>query len=168
VTLTEALSLPLSFSQSLSVEQDTRRVGSPPPCIDRERTGYESLTAREIANRLRALQRPTIVPDGAKARILPWRSPAASRDLLAASIYDKCSVGPSVRPIWTRYCFTMTNMIKVCSNCRCARVFIINTRPDKIVKDGTNARIWPRRSDVCHTGVPRSYPPPPQDPSVAL
>ena len=28
-----------------------------------------------------------------------------------ASVYDKYSVGPSIRPICTRCCFTMTNMI---------------------------------------------------------
>jgi len=35
-------------------------------------------------------------------------------DLIAASIHDKYSVGPSIRPIYTRCCFTMTNMIQVC------------------------------------------------------
>ena len=29
---------------------------------------------------------------------------------------DKYSVGPSILPICTRCCFTMTNMIQVCSN----------------------------------------------------
>ena len=38
--------------------------------------------------------------------------------LIAASIHDKYSVGPSIRPICTRSCFTMTNMIQVCSNFR--------------------------------------------------
>ena len=36
-------------------------------------------------------------------------------DLIAASIYDKYSIGPSNRSIFTR-CFTMTNMIQVCGN----------------------------------------------------
>ena len=31
-------------------------------------------------------------------------------------MYDKCSSGLSFRPIFTRYCFTMTYMIQVCSN----------------------------------------------------
>ena len=30
--------------------------------------------------------------------------------------YDKYSVGPSIRPIYTRCCFEMTNMIQACSN----------------------------------------------------
>ena len=54
-------------------------------------------------------------------------------DFIAASIYDKCSAGPSIRPICTRRCFTTTNMIQVCSNFHLARVFIINTRPDEIL-----------------------------------
>ena len=37
-------------------------------------------------------------------------------DLTAASIYDKHSVGLSIRPICTRCCFTMTKKIQVCSN----------------------------------------------------
>ena len=41
---------------------------------------------------------------------------AIDADLIAASIYDNYSVGPSIRPICTRYCFTMTNLIQVCSN----------------------------------------------------
>ena len=35
---------------------------------------------------------------------------ACGKDLIAASIYDEYSIGPSIRPICTRYCFTMTNM----------------------------------------------------------
>jgi hypothetical protein len=38
--------------------------------------------------------------------------------LIPASIYDKYSVYPSIRPICTRCCCTMTNMIQVCSNFR--------------------------------------------------
>ena len=34
-------------------------------------------------------------------------------DFIAASISDRYSVGPSIRPICTRCCFTMTNMIQV-------------------------------------------------------
>ena len=37
-------------------------------------------------------------------------------NLIAASIYDKCSVGPSIRPICTRCCFKMTYLVQVCSN----------------------------------------------------
>ena len=40
----------------------------------------------------------------------------ASDDLIPASIYGKYSVGPSIRPICTRCCFIITNMIQVCSN----------------------------------------------------
>jgi len=36
-----------------------------------------------------------------------------------------------IGPIRTRCCLTMTNMIQVCSNFHRARVFIMNTRPDK-------------------------------------
>ena len=53
-------------------------------------------------------------------------------DLTAVSIYDKYSIGPSMRSMCTRCCFTMTNMMQVWSNFRWARVFIINTRPDEI------------------------------------
>ena len=41
---------------------------------------------------------------------------STSSDLIAASIYDKHSVGPSIRPIYTRCYSTMTNMIQVCRN----------------------------------------------------
>ena len=37
-------------------------------------------------------------------------------DLIAVSVYDGNSVGPSTQPICTRWCFTMTNMIQACSN----------------------------------------------------
>ena len=37
-------------------------------------------------------------------------------NLIVASICDKNSVGPSIRPICTRCCFAMTNMIQVRSN----------------------------------------------------
>ena len=33
------------------------------------------------------------------------------QDLIAASIYDKYSAGPSIRPIFTRCYFTRTNMV---------------------------------------------------------
>ena len=33
-------------------------------------------------------------------------------------LFDRYSVGPSIRPICTRRCFTMTNMVQVCSNFR--------------------------------------------------
>ena len=43
--------------------------------------------------------------------------------LIAASMYSKYSAGPSIRPICTRNCFTMTNMLEVCSNFHRAREF---------------------------------------------
>ena len=57
----------------------------------------------------------------------------SSRELIAGSIYDKHSAGASIRQISNTRCFTITNMIQVCSNFRLARVFIINTRPDAII-----------------------------------
>ena len=54
------------------------------------------------------------------------------QDLIAASIHDGYSVGASIRPIRTRSCLTMTDVIQVCSNFHCARAFIINARPDEI------------------------------------
>ena len=53
-------------------------------------------------------------------------------DLIAGSIYDEYSVGPSIQPVCTTYCFTMTNMIQVCSNFHEARVFVLNSRRDEI------------------------------------
>ena len=35
-----------------------------------------------------------------------------TRHLIAASIYDKYSAGPSVVPFFTRWCFKMTSMIQ--------------------------------------------------------
>ena len=54
-------------------------------------------------------------------------------DLIAASTYDKYSVDLSIRPICTRCCLTMTDMIQVCSNFHCARVFIAKIRLNKIL-----------------------------------
>ena len=39
-------------------------------------------------------------------------------NLIAANVYDKYSTGPSIRPICTRCCLTMNNVIQVCSNLR--------------------------------------------------
>ena len=54
-------------------------------------------------------------------------------DLIPVGIYDKYSVGPSIQPICTRWCFSMTNMIQVCGNFLWALVLIINTRSDEIL-----------------------------------
>jgi hypothetical protein len=51
-------------------------------------------------------------------------------DLIPASIYDKYSVCPSVRPICTRCCLTMTNKIQVCSNFQNDYVGIDRMYPD--------------------------------------
>ena len=59
------------------------------------------------------------------------RDPEAKGDLIAASIFHKFSVGPSIRKC-TRNCSTMTNRIQVYGNFHGARAFIINTRPDEI------------------------------------
>ena len=37
-------------------------------------------------------------------------------DLIAASIYDEYSIGPSIRPICTTRYFTITNVVQACSN----------------------------------------------------
>ena len=42
--------------------------------------------------------------------------PPSISNLIAASIYDRYLVGPSIRLICTRCCFTMTHMIQVCGN----------------------------------------------------
>ena len=56
-------------------------------------------------------------------------------NLIAASIHEKYSEGPSIRPICTRYCFTMTCTIQVYSNFHRAGVFITDTRPDELRGD---------------------------------
>ena len=53
-------------------------------------------------------------------------------DLIAASMYARYSVGPSILPRCTICIFPTTNMIQVCSKFHRARVFIINTRLDEI------------------------------------
>ena len=64
-----------------------------------------------------------------------------------ASIYDKYSVGPSSRPICTKCCFTMTNIIQVCSNFHRTRVSIINTLPDEIATRTSLEHISQSRPD---------------------
>ena len=51
-----------------------------------------------------------------------WFSPPS--ELIAASIYDKYSVGLSFQAICTRWCFAMTNMIQVCSDFYRTRIFV--------------------------------------------
>ena len=57
----------------------------------------------------------------------------AMGNLIAPSAHAKYFLRPSFRPICTRLCFAMTNVIQVCSNFDGARVFIINTRPGEIL-----------------------------------
>ena len=44
--------------------------------------------------------------------------PPTPPDPITANVYDEYKVGPSIRPIRTSWCFTMTNMIQVCRNFR--------------------------------------------------
>ena len=75
-------------------------------------------------------------------------------DSIAASIYNIHSVGPSVRPVCTRCCFRMTNMIQACSKFRWARIFISNTRPDEILgPHRPKIRYLYRRTPPCPYGV---------------
>ena len=60
---------------------------------------------------------------------------SSGHDLITACIYDKYLVGPSIRPICTRCCFTMTDMIQVCSNFDRVGGCIAHTRPDEIAVD---------------------------------
>ena len=62
------------------------------------------------------------------------RASQSRQDLIAVSMYDIYSVGPSIRPMCVRYFFTMNYMIQVCSNFCWAREFIINICPDVIKK----------------------------------
>ena len=85
------------------------------------------------------------VPSPFSLSELPF--PFSLSDLIAASMYNKYSVGPSIRQICTRCSFTMTNMIQSCSNFHRARVFIINTRLGDIWPPTREATgIWPRSS----------------------
>ena len=58
--------------------------------------------------------------------------PLCNFDLIAAGNYARYPAGPSIRPICTRCCLTMTYVIQACGNSLWARVFVINTRPDEI------------------------------------
>ena len=53
-------------------------------------------------------------------------------NLISVTNYDEYSAGPSIRPICTRNCLTMNNMIQVCSNLHWPGVCIINTCPAEI------------------------------------
>ena len=44
------------------------------------------------------------------------RAPNADLNLIGASMFGKYSVGPSIRSICTRRCFTMINMVQACSD----------------------------------------------------
>ena len=53
-------------------------------------------------------------------------------NLTAANIHDTYSIGPSIRPVFTRCCFTKTNMIRVCSNFHRAGQVIDLNDPERI------------------------------------
>ena len=56
----------------------------------------------------------------------------SDKKMLLRRIFEMNMTCSSTRPICTRCCQTMTNMIQACVNFYWARVFIIDTRPDKI------------------------------------
>ena len=56
-------------------------------------------------------------------------------------IHQNYSVGPSIPPIYTRCCFTTTDMGQLCSNFRGGRAFNTNTRPDDIAPTAVE-RTW--------------------------
>ena len=57
------------------------------------------------------------IPDTPPPPPLPFSGVRRGRgDLIATSVCDKNSVGPSIRPTCTRCCATMTNVIQVSSN----------------------------------------------------
>ena len=96
-----------------------------PPQV-RQRLGAPPLLSDMIQNSLGTSIRPYRWPTVGSST---YRPGCACRGggcaLIAASSYHKDSVGPSIRPICTRCCLTMTNMIQVCSKFRSSRVFII-------------------------------------------
>ena len=94
---------------------------------------------------------------GGEGGFLYKRSVGTQSDLIAASIYDEYSTGPSIRPICTRCCLTMTNVIQVCSNFHSARVFIANTRPDEITWRSERTR--PSSGRRIRTEAPTPSPP---------
>ena len=83
------------------------------------------------------------------------------RYVLAASVYDKYSVGPSILPICTRYFSTMINAIQVCGYLHSARAWVINTHRDEIERVGA----WSTHLSGVTTGEKR---PPPEDHHEAL
>jgi len=72
-------------------------------------------------------------------------------DQIAASIYDKYSVGISFEPICSRCCFTVTHMIQVCSDFQQAQASIIHARPDQIGLGG-QYRIFLRSTAAAAAG----------------
>ena len=60
-------------------------------------------------------ERDTSVPPSARELSPTEPSWLPHTNLIAASTHDKYSLGPSIRPICTGCCFTMTYMIQVCS-----------------------------------------------------
>ena len=95
------------------------------------------------------------------------RDPEAKGDLIAASIFHKFSVGPSIRKC-TRNCSTMTNRIQVYGNFHGARAFIINTRPDEISSPCARGRAGGAIRDDLQGNLAHEKTPTPQDPPVTL
>jgi len=71
-------------------------------------------------------RRQTLAHLDAFALMHPAHRPSAGipPGWIKSGIYLKYLVGPSIRQIYTRYCFTMTNMMQLCSNYRRGQVFI--------------------------------------------
>ena len=103
-----------------------------PTCIKQtSRNVHPARFSEEVATSQFAL-----TPAGFKRKFKRMLAPIVEGttcwNLIAASIYDEYSVGPSIQQICTRRFFTMLNMIQACSNVYWTPVFIIYTCPDGI------------------------------------
>ena len=61
----------------------------------------------------------------------PVHRPTRMPDLILASIYHRCSIGPSIQSIGTGWCCQMTNVIQVCRNFSLSPSTLTYTRPDE-------------------------------------
>ena len=108
------------------------------------------------------LTRPATLKQAVRRESTPGRAPRGlflelirrlagpeGRNLNAASIHAKYSVGPLIRPICTRCCLTMSCMIQVCSNFHRSRVLTTNARPD----EGSQ----PQNAEAGHTKRARTW-----------
>ena len=73
-------------------------------------------------------------------------------DVMPASIYDKHSVGPSIRPICTKRCFKIANIIQVCGNEFSSHILVQMRSPDDCLCAGHrfDARVPPRTHQQCN------------------